>query len=231
MRSAKPALTSVTVTTVTALSFALAASSGVARADDRPAFVHSARGPGAGEASLSLGLRALMAVGDEFIFFPLVDFNLAYGIIDPLKLYLNLATIGVGTLTDLGVELRLLGTSDGPVALALRAGVSPIFFFVAAGGESAGGVIFAATPGVAFSVGGDAIQLTLGADFPMYLGGALSGGGISTSGTGFGPTIRPMLALEIPLGKVGLVLSEQAYIPLKGSTGTIIMTTGLGISW
>ncbi|MCC7386285.1 MAG: hypothetical protein IT384_30860 [Deltaproteobacteria bacterium] len=226
MRSAKPALTTVTV-----LSLALGAASNVARADERPAFVHSARGPGAGEVSFSLGLRALMAVGDAFAFLPLVDFNLAYGIIDPLKLYLNIATIGLGTFTDLGLEFRLLGTSDGAVALAARAGVSPIFFFVAAGGDSAGGVIFAATPGLAFSVGSDAIQLTLGADFPMYLGGALSSNGISTSGTGFGPTLRPVLALEIPLGKVGLVVSEQAYIPLKGSADTIIMTTSLGLSW
>ncbi|MCC7382274.1 MAG: hypothetical protein IT384_10615 [Deltaproteobacteria bacterium] len=202
----------------------------------QPPYVFSVNGPGRGHGALSLGIRGLMAVpegkADSMAVLPMVGIDYAYGIADPLKLFFNVSTIGVGTLSDVGLELRLLGSNDGNAGLALRAALSPAFFFSVGGGEAAGGAIFAATPGLAFSFGSQRVQLTLGLDAPLYFGALAAIPGATASATGFEPVLRPSVALELPIGRsTNLALSGSLYVPLRAEAKLVIPVVGLGVSF
>ncbi|MCK6545210.1 hypothetical protein L6R52_05025 [Myxococcota bacterium] len=224
---------------------ALAASPMAARADDdfdpsagagntmsRPhpsSFVFSAIGPGAGNGTIAMG-------GRVYLILPTYDLHYIRGLTDRLDFVFDLSTLGVISEAGLSLRFRLLGEQDSGFALGVKAGVTPLFAFIAAADNAAGGVAFAATPGLVASFGSRTTQFSLGLDAPIYFGAAAfatgddSGSG-STSGTTV--TLRPAATIEFPVSATtnmyvqasGIVFTESEA---SGFFGPIL---AVGAAW
>jgi hypothetical protein len=153
------------LTLCSALGLALAAEA-PAQAETRP-FLFSAVGPSAGQTNIGLGARF-------FLFIPTFDLHVVHGLTDFLHFELRGSTLGVVNFLDAGVRMRLLGGENA--SLGLRANGSLVAFGFSVGDSGASGVAGGVTPGAFFSFGSSKVQLTLGADLPVFFGGAGGGG-------------------------------------------------------
>ena len=203
------------------------ASSSVAMAED-DLFVFSANGPGAGRGAIGMG-------GRVFIFLPLYDVNYARGFTDDLDLVVNISTLGIITFADLGMRLRLLGSSDAGFALALKAVASPTIFLISFGEGAAGAVAFGATPGVVASFGSPRTQFSLGLDVPIFFGAAgfatVGGEGGTASGGDVTTTLRPSATIEFGVSPtVNMYIQAQGYIPID-VTGFVGPFLAVGAIW
>jgi hypothetical protein len=195
-----------TLTLCSALGLALAAEA-PAQAETRP-FLFSAAGPSAGQTNIGLGARF-------FLFIPTFDLHVVHGLTDFLHFELRGSTLGVVNFLDAGVRMRLLG--GDAASLGLRANGSLVAFGFSAGDASTAGVAGGVTPGAFFSFGSSKVQLTLGADLPIFFGGAavVSGGNSIASGSGSGASlaVRPAVGIEFPVGAgTNLYIQGQFYI-------------------
>lgn len=209
---------------------AVLAAAPAAEAQQQSKFVYSPVGPGAGHGTISMG-------GRVFLFVPTFDLNYVRGITDNFDFVLNLSTLGVLNLADIGVRMRLVGTPDSGFSLGLKAAPTIVASFFAAAGEASGGFVFGLTPGVVLGFGSRATQFSLAAEFPMVLAGAGfvtgGGGGGSASGTDFVPFLRPAATIEFPVGETtNMYVQAQAYVALKSvDTGFIGPIIALGAAW
>jgi hypothetical protein len=190
-----------------------------ALAEDRP-FVYSAMGPGAAHGAISLGARGVLIASGKQIEggLPFADVVYARGLTDRLKLNVGLTSLGLLNFADLGLQWRFLSTRDGTLGLSAKAGATTIFGFSDFAGTNAGG-LFAATPGLAINLGSRDVQLTLGADVPLFFGSAFTGVGAES---GFSPVLRPNASLEFAVtDNFGLNLGANVMIPLNGNAGYV----------
>lgn len=204
---------------VSVLSIALSAIALPAFADDRP-FVYSAMGPGEAHGAISLGARGVVIASGTKIEggLPFADIVYARGITDRLKLNVEITSLGLLNFADLGLQWRFLSTRDGTLGLSAKAGATTIFGFSDFAGTNAGG-LFAATPGLAINLGSRDVQLSLGADVPLFFGAAFTGVGAES---GFKPVLRPSAGLEFAVSdSFGLNVGANVLIPLNGSDGYV----------
>jgi hypothetical protein len=190
------------LTLCSALGLALAAEA-PAQAETRP-FLFSAVGPSAGQTNIGLGARF-------FLFIPTFDLHVVHGLTDFLHFELRGSTLGVVNFLDAGVRMRLLGGENA--SLGLRANGSLVAFGFSVGDSGASGVAGGVTPGAFFSFGSSKVQLTLGADLPVFFGGAGVINGTSGSTSGTSVALRPAVGVEFPVGdSTNLYIQGQYYI-------------------
>ncbi len=213
---------------VSTIAIALAAVALPALAEDRP-FVYSGMGPGQAHGAISLGARGVLIASGKQIEggLPFADVVYARGLTDRLKLNVGLTSLGLLNFADLGLQWRFLSTRDGTLGLSAKAGATTIFGFSDFAGTNAGG-LFAATPGLAVNLGSRDVQLSLGADAPLFFGAAFTGVGAES---GFSPVLRPNVSLEFAVSdNFGLNVGANVLIPLKSNAG-YVPTVSLGFTF
>lgn len=193
-------------------------------------FTFSAVGPGQGNGTIAMG-------GRVYLIIPTYDLHYIRGLTDRLDFVFDLATLGIISEAGLSLRFRLLGDLGSGFALGVKAGVTPAFVFVAAASNAAGGVAFAATPGLVASFGSRTTQFSLALDAPIYFGAAAFATGDGDSGTGASSgttvTLRPAATIEFPVSDTtnmyvqasGLVFTESEA---SGFFGPIL---AVGASW
>lgn len=204
----------------------------VGQAQTRGSFVHSVNGPGASRTAINVGLRTYApTLNDVDAVLPTVDLNVVHGLSRSLDYELRISTIGILSLVDTGVKVRVLGNQA--FALGARLDATGLLFILPGddGTETAG--LFGVTPGVLMSTGGRRFQLSAGLDVPIVLGAASNVGGIRATADDsiFGYILRPWVGAEFPLSRsTTMSVQAQAYVSTIEET-TVAPNLAVGISW
>lgn len=192
-------------------------------------FLFSPIGPGAGNGTIGMGGRVYLVI-------PTYDLNYVRGIGDAFDFVLNLNSLGVISIADIGVRFRLVGEPDSGFSMALKAAGTPVVFFIAVGGDTAGGFFFGLTPGVAFGFGSRSTQFTIGFDVPIFLGSAgfVTGDGDSRteSSSGVATVLRPSATIEFGVSEgLNMYVQASAYVATEGEGGFIGPILAVGAAW
>ncbi|MFO0722559.1 MAG: hypothetical protein U1E65_02170 [Myxococcota bacterium] len=177
-------------------------------------YVFSPVGPGAGHGAIGLGGKLHMVVPTSYIPVPTFDLNYVRGFTENLDLRFTLDSLIVANYADLGLRLHF-GSPE--FSFGINAGLTTIFMVI--GGKDGGGaaVAVAGTPGAFIGFGSRSVQVSVGADVPMFFAtGAIAnlGGSSNSAGlSGFALTVRPSIAVEFPVsGSTNLYIQGSAMI-------------------
>ncbi len=196
-------------------------------------FVYSATGPGISRTSINLGVRAYTPAVDQIdVVLPTADLSLVYGINDALDYELRVSTVGILTLIDTGVKVRILGNRN--LALGARLDASGLLAVLPKDDGTEVSGLFGVTPGLILSTGGRRFQISAGLDLPVVLGTASDLGGVRATGPDsvFGYVLRPWVGVELPIGRTtNLSLQAQAYVSTLGDTTAVAPNLALGITF
>lgn len=201
----------------------------LARADDPGTFLFSGAGmaPGTGRLGFDGGAILLITGDGDVVGAPILGVHYARGLVDRFDLRLSLNTIFLYNDLDVGMGIALIRT-DG-FDLGLRAGFTSQIIFA----DGVGGVV-GAVPGAVATLGGEAVAVSVGVDFPIYFNGFYASFETDESGAASGvlPAVRPNVALEIGAGDGGkFFLRGEAVVLVSGGGGAALAVISAGGSF
>jgi hypothetical protein len=196
-------------------------------------FVHSATGPGAGQAAFSVAARAYVLADEaRAVALPALELGLVYGLSDAFDLEGRLTAYGPLGLVEAGPRWRIAG--DAGLGLALKAQGTALVAIDAASDTSRAAGLFGVTPGAVLSLGGARVQASIGVDVPLLLAtGSIAAGEVieTASASTFAVLVRPWVGLEVAV-RDDLVLHAQAQAYLDPAVPDAVLPSfALGASW
>ncbi|MEM1024350.1 MAG: hypothetical protein AAGD10_11555 [Myxococcota bacterium] len=145
---------------------------------------------------------SVFGVGATVLYFvPTLDLRYRYGLAKPIAFDVRLSTIGIFNRLHLGLRSRLFGDERFSLFLDTQLASNAFFFPGGSGIVDVQGFDLAGIPGLGVSFGGPRVQLSLGAQVPLYFFEFITSEGLDASDSFLSPRIRPFIGLDVVAGE------------------------------